>query len=109
MTDDKITYEDVVGYGSLFTSVPSLILRGMIRSNKNLVRKFESRVVSQFSNLTDEQHHKLELILKSDIADLQEVMRVAYEKTGKKQYKLLSEPKAAKFIQTNLSELKRFL
>lgn len=109
MTDEKITYDDVVRYGSLFTAVPSLMLRGMIRSNKNLVKKFESRVASQVSNMTDEQRHKLELILKSDIAELQEVMRVAHEKTGKKQYKLLSEPKATKFIQTNLSELKRFL
>ena len=109
MTDEKITYNDVEEYGSLFTSVPSLILRGMIRSNKNIVKKFESRVKSQFSNLTEEQHRKLELILNSEIADLQEVMRIAHEKTGKKQYKLLSEPKAAKFIQTNLGELKKVL
>ena len=82
---DKITYDDVIEYTHLFTMVPSFVLE-MI-----------------------DQKNKLDIILNSDIDELQFVMDEAYRKTGKKQFKILANPKYKDFIQHNLSEIKKLI
>lgn len=109
MTDEKITYEDLKGYESLFTMVPSFLFSGMVKRNTNLVKKFHSQVISYLKKLNDNQKQKLKIILNSDIAQLQQVMGEAHKKTGKKQYKLLADPNNKDFIVLNLNELKKLV
>ena len=57
-------------------------------------------------NLTDIQCVKLNVILDSDVSELQAIMQEAYEKTNKKQYRILANPNYSQFIELNLNELK---
>jgi hypothetical protein len=107
--ENKITYEDVQEYHHLFTMAPSFVLEMMARKNSNLVLKFKSTIQSHLVNLTDDQKYKLNVILDSDIDDLQAVMGEAYRKTGKKQYKILANTKYKDFIQFNLSEVRKLI
>ena len=109
MSQDKITYEDLKPYASLFTKAPSLLLGRMIKKNANLVSKFQSTVKSSLGKLNDKQKEQLNIILNSDVEDLQSVLKEAYDKTGKKQFKLLSEDKAKDFIKINLDYLKKIV
>ena len=43
------------------------------------------------------------------VPEIQEILYGVYEKTGKKQLKVLADPKAEKFISSNLNELKKIL
>ena len=45
----------------------------------------------------------------SEISDLQEIMAESYQKTHKKQFKLLASPQATPFIEKNLVELKKLV
>lgn len=109
MTEQKITYQDLKEYESLFTLAPSFVLGAMIKRNQNLVKKFNKQVKSYLNNLNEDQKEKLDIILESDVEQLQEVMKTAYSKTKKKQFKLLSEPKAREFITYNLNEIKKIV
>ncbi len=93
----------------LFSIAPSFLLEGMIRRNSNLVLKFKGPVKSYLNKLTPDQRHKLSLILDSEISDLQEIMAESYQKTHKKQFKLLASPQATPFIEKNLVELKKLV
>ena len=103
---EKITYDDVVEYNYLFTFAPSFLLEIMAKKNSNLVKKFKSTIQSYMDNLTDIQCVKLNVILDSDVSELQAIMQEAYEKTNKKQYRILANPNYSQFIELNLNELK---
>lgn len=103
---EKITYDDVVEYNYLFTFAPSFLLERMAKKNSNLVKKFKSTIQSYMDNLTDIQYVKLNVILDSDVSELQAIMQEAYEKTNKKQYRILANPNYSQFIELNLNELK---
>ena len=107
--EDKITYEDVKEYHYLFTMAPSFVLEMMARKNSNLVLKFKSTIQSYMDNLDDVQKNKLDIILNSDMDELQSVMDEAYRKTGKRQYQILANPKYKDFIQSNISEIKELI
>lgn len=109
MSEDKITYEDIKQYEFLLGKVPSFLLGTMIRRNANLVGKFESTITSRLGSLNEVQQKHLNIILNSDVSELQAVLSDAYQKSGKKQYKQLSEPKAAKFLEKNIAELKKII
>lgn len=109
MGKEKITYSDVKEYENLFTSAPSFILEGMARRNTNLVLKFNSSVKSHLGNLSQDQKNKLYMILSSDVEDLQSVMAEAYSRSGKKQYKILANPKYKSFIESNLASLRKIM
>ncbi|MDY2744450.1 MAG: hypothetical protein ACI4VJ_02460 [Methanosphaera sp.] len=109
MTDGKITYSDLKPYESLFTIAPSFLLGTMVKRNTNLVKKFNNVVLSNLEGLSDDEREKLDLILTSDVKDLQAVMLEAYKKTNKKQFKILAKPNATDFIKMNLNELKKLV
>ncbi len=109
MSEDKITYEDIQRYEFVLAKVPSLLLGTMIRRNSNLISKFESQIVPRLKSLNETQRKHMDIVLNSEVSEIQELLREAYEKSGKKQYKQLSEEKAAKFIESNLSELKKIV
>lgn len=106
---EKITYKDVLEYESLFSLAPSLMLKRWAKKNKNLVIKFRSPIQSHLSKLTDEQRDKLNIILNSDVDDLQKILNEAYVKTNKKQYKILADPQYKSFIENNLNELRKMI
>lgn len=106
---DKLTCDDVVKYEHIVSKVPSFLLGRMTKRNSNLVGKFESQIKPRLENISGERKRLLDIILSSDVAELQQVMAEAYERTGKKQFKILSESKNAEFIERNLDEVRKLL
>jgi hypothetical protein len=107
--DIKITEEDVVELLDIFTKVPALILRGIVAGNSNIVKSFEGQIIEYKSKLSDEEIAKLKLVLEMPISELQGILHRSYERTGKKQLKILSNPKAEPFIVKNLKQLEEIL
>ena len=106
---DGISYDDVMEYDHLFTMAPAFILKMMAGTNSNLVSKFRSTVQYYMDGLDDDQKSKLDIILGSDIDDLQAIMKESYAKTNKEQYKILTDPKNREFIDKNLGELRSMI
>lgn len=106
---DKITVEDVKPYQKLFTSIPSFLLERMAKKNSNIVKKFEPAVKSRLSSLNENQRNKLHIVLDSEVSELQAVMAEAHKKTGKKQYKILANPKYGEFVEHNLDEIRKLI
>lgn len=104
---DKITYEDIEEYGSLFSMAPSFLLEGFARKNTNIVLKFKPTIQARLDNMTEAQSQKLDLILNMAIEDIQILMNQAYQRTNIKQYKILSNPKYKQFIEDNLNEIRK--
>ena len=107
--DEKITYEDVIEYQHLFSLMPSFLLERMAKKNSNLVKKFESSIRSHLDKLNATQKNKLNIILASEVEELQELMHETYSKTNKKHFKILANPKYREFIELNLEELKKII
>lgn len=105
--DDEISLDDVLQYQNLFTLAPSFVLERMAKRNSNLVSKFKSTIESHITSLDEVQKNKLDIILNSDVGDLQALMNEAYIKTNKKQYKVLANPKYREFVENNIEELKK--
>lgn len=106
---ENLTYDDVVEYQHLFKLIPPFLLERMAKKNTNVVSKFQSKVESYLNGLSDGQRKKLDILLNSDIDDLQALMGEAYAKTKKKQYKILANPKYRQFIELNIGELKKMV
>ncbi len=106
---DKITCDDVMKFEHLASKVPSFLLSRMAKRNSNLVDKFESQIRPALENMGGEHRRLLDMVLSSDVSHLQSVMGEAYERTGKKQFKIMADPKNAGFIESNLAELKKLL
>jgi len=104
-----ISFDDVMEYDHLFTMAPAFILNMMVNTNSNLVLKFKSTIQYYMDGLTDEQKSMLNVILSSDIDDLQQIMDESYRKTNKEQYKILANPNNKEFIEKNLSELRKMI
>lgn len=106
---DKITCDDVMKYEHLASRVPTFLLSRMAKRNSNLVGKFESQIKPRLATLSDERKRLLDIVLSSEVSDLQAVMGEAFERSGKKQFKILADPKNAGFIESNLDELRKLL
>lgn len=109
MSENQLTYEDVMEYEKFFTLTPPFLLERFAKKNTNIVSKFRPKVQDFMNHLNDDQVKKLDILLNSDIADLQKLMDEAYKKTGKKQYKILANPKYKQFIADNLNELEKMI
>lgn len=107
--DEKLTYKDIEEYEHLLTLAPSILLKRMARKKSNLVDKFKPKVQSYISSLNENQQKKLDILLASDVDDLQELMGEAHSHSNKKQYKILADPKNKEFIEINLNELKKLV
>ena len=109
MSDEKLSYMDVREYESLFKLAPPFLLERFAKKNSNIVLKFKSQILSHINNLSEEQKDKLDLILRTEIIELQALMNEAYLRTRIKQYKILANPKYKKFIEDNLNELRKLI
>ena len=107
--DDKITYDDVKEYESIFKMAPSFLLERFARKNTNFVSKFQSQIQSHLNSLNQDQMNKLDLILRTDVVILQQIMHEAYLKSKIKQYKILANPKYRQFVESNLAELRKMI
>ena len=96
-------------YEHLFNLVPSFLLERMAKRNSNLVNKFQSKVESYLARLNDDQKNKLDILMVSEIDDLQGLMAEAYEKTDKKQFKILADPSYKEFIELNIDEVRKLV
>lgn len=107
--DKKISYEDIKEYQHLFALAPAFVLEMMAKKNSNLVVKFRQHILPHFEKLTENEKGRLEIVLNSDIDDLQKLMEESFEKSGIKQFKILANPKYKEFIEMNIAELKKLL
>jgi hypothetical protein len=107
--EEKITEKDIIGVMDLFTKVPIILLKGAILRNMNVVKRFEDQIISYKTKLSLEELEKIELVTKMPVTELQRLLLSVYEKTEKKQFKLLADPNAQKFISINLNELRKIL
>lgn len=105
----EFSEKDVMEFMDLFTQVPVILLKGAISSNMNAVKTFENQIESYKTRLTPEEMEKIKAILEMPVPEIQQILYKAYEKTGKKQLKILSDPKAEEFISLNLKELKKVM
>jgi hypothetical protein len=104
-----ITEKDVMDIMDVFTRVPPLILKMVVKGNKNVVKSFESQIKEYKKQLDSGEMVKIEKVLEMDVPDLQEILRKAYLETGQKQLDILADPHAEEFIAGNLRELKKIL
>jgi len=104
-----ITEKDVMDIMDVFTRVPPLILKMVVKGNKNVVKSFESQIKEYKKQLDSGEMVKIEKVLEMDVPDLQEILRKAYLETGQKQLEILADPHAEEFIAGNLRELKKIL
>ncbi len=102
-----ITEKDVIETMDLFTKVPSILLRGWVSKNSNLVKSFSNQIGSYKNNLSPHDMARIEKVMEMPVDELQEILKKAYERTGKKQLKILADPKAKKFIVLNLQEAQK--
>lgn len=107
--NEKITYDDIKNYEKLFSLTPSFLLERWAKKNTNLVSKFESRIQDNLDNLNEGHKRKLDLILNSDVEELQNILQEAYDISDKKQYKILANPKYKEFIKLNLDEIRKLV
>ncbi len=103
----KITENDVIDLVDMFTKVPAIILRGAVSKNLNVVKSFESQVLSYKDQLSEEDIVKIKKLMEMPIPEIQKILNKAYEETDKEQLKILASPEAETFIAKNLQELKR--
>lgn len=109
MMNDKLTCDDVMKYEHHASKVPAFLLSRMAKRNSNLISKFESQIKPRLGNLDENHKRLLDIVLNSDVSELQEVMGEVYAKTDKKQFKILADPKNADFIESNLDEVRKLL
>jgi|WetSurMetagenome_2_1015567.scaffolds.fasta_scaffold377124_1 hypothetical protein len=105
----KISEEDVIDLLDIFTKVPSIILKGVVSGNMNVVKSFETQIIEYKSQLSSEEIKKIRLVLKMPVSELQGILNDSYNITGKKQLKILADPKAGPFIEKNLKEIDEIL
>lgn len=107
--EDNLTYKDVKEYEHLLTLAPPFLLKRMAKKNSNLVSKFRPKVQSYLNSLDENHKKKLDILLVTDVDDLQELLGEAYSESNKKQYKILADPKNKEFIELNLNELREMV
>lgn len=105
----KVTEKDVIDVMDVFTRVPVVALKMVVSKNLNVVKTFESQIEDYRSQLSSEEIEKIEKVMEMPVPELQEILNNAYAETGKKQLKILADPKAELFIARNLQELKKVL
>ncbi len=111
MSDPEIviTEKDVMETLDLFTKVPSILLRRWVSKNSNLVKSFQSQMESYKDRLSSRDMARVEKVMEMPVEELQEILKKAYARTGKKQLKILADPKARPFIVLNLQEARKVL
>lgn len=105
----KITEKDVIEIMDVFTRVPLLILKMVVKGNKNVVKSFESQIKEHYAHLTEEEMVKIEKVMAMSVPELQRILKNAYAETQQKQLKILASPSADPFIARNMQELKTVL
>lgn len=107
MSDYKLTYKDIEIFLPHIKKIPLFILKRTVRKKKNMVKKFSSIVENQLQNLTPHQQVQLNAILNSSTEELQELANEAFQHSGMKQFKIISDPKSKEFIEINLNEIRK--
>lgn len=105
----EITEQDVMDVMHVFDKVPTLLLKGFVSRNVNVVKSFKNQIDSYKHRLSEEETAKVRRVIEMPVPQLQGIMDDVYKKTRKKQLKILSDPKAEAFITSNLQELKKVM
>ncbi len=103
--DLEITHKDVIDMMDLFTRVPPLLLKLVIKRNSNVVRSFQDRIEDYKTTLSQEELEKIRVITRMPVEELQKILINAYQETQQVQLKILADPNAQPFITKNLQEL----
>jgi hypothetical protein len=105
----KITEDDVIDALDLFTRVPSIILRRWVSKESNIVKSFHGQLESYKNRLSDQDMVRVEMVMEMPVDEMQAILKRAYNRTGKKQLKILADPKAKPFIILNMEEGRKIL
>jgi len=101
----EINKKDIMGVMHVFTRVPPIMLKMVVKGNKNVVRSFESQIKDYYGKLTHEEIVKIEKVMETPVPQLQGILNDVYIETGQ----ILADPKAKDFIKMNLRELELVL
>ena len=105
----EISEEDVIELMGIFTKVPSILLKGMIKRNFNVVDSFSSHIEDYKSNLSDYEMLKIEKVIEMPVPALQKILYNSYISTNNKTLKILADSNSELFIEKNLKELEKVL
>ena len=67
---------------------------GWVSKNSNLVKSFSNQIESYKNKLSPYDMARAEKVMEMPVEELQEILKKAYDRTGKKQLKILADPKA---------------
>jgi hypothetical protein len=106
---DELNPQDVLEMMDLFTRVPALMLKALVIRQVNVVETFQDQVDIYKKSLSSDDLAKIEIILKTPVPQLQEILKQAYQEKPTKQLKILMSPGAEPFIALNLDALKKVI
>jgi len=107
--DVEITENDVLEALDQLIKVPAVILKGVVSTNANVVKTFQSQIEDYKGQLSAEELAKIKKVTEMPVPELQRILNNAYKKNKKEQIKILADPKSESFISKNLQELRRVL
>ena len=58
----------------VFTRVPPLILKMVVKGNNNVVKSFQSQIIEYKNNLTEEELVKVNKVMEMPVNELQEIL-----------------------------------
>ena len=105
----EISEEDVTELMGIFTKVPSILLKSMIKRNFNVVNSFSSHIEDYRTNLSDIEMLKIEKVMDMPVPELQKILYNCYLTTNNKTLKILADSNSGPFIEKNLKELEKVL
>lgn len=105
----EITENDVLEALDQLIKVPTVLLKSVASANTNVVKTFQSQIEDYRNQLSPDEVAKIRKVIEMPVPELQDILNNAYQDTGKKQLKILADPKAESFILKNLQELKKII
>jgi len=93
----------------LLENFPPFVVNSYISKDINAVKEFESAIMENTKQLTDEDLLKVKKIINMPVGELQKILSELYLITNMEQLKILAEPRAGPLIELNLNELRKIL
>jgi len=107
--DLDINTKNIAKLLRLLETFPPFLVNKYVSGNINAVQEFDDAIKENTSKLTDEDLSEIRRIIEIPIPELQKILNELYIITKIEQLNILADPKAAKFIEINLEELKKIL
>ena len=107
--DLDIKDKDIARLLRLLEKFPPFVINRYVSSDIDAVKEFDQAIEENTSQLTDDDLSEIRRIIEIPIPELHNILNELYLITKLEQFKILADPKAGKFIEINLEELKKIL